>query len=293
MEKDLLELQTLIDVHFEQRKKEEEELVALKERIERRRAERAEQQRFRTEKERERQAKLAEEKMRKEEEEAKKRAEDDAKKKKVLSNMGAHFGGYLVKAEQKRGKRQTGREMKQRILSERKKPLNIDHMGEDQLREKAQELSDWIHQLESEKFDLMAKLKQQKYEVRSISGQAQAGWETGAGRVGGGAKGGRGCEEWAGAGRHVPPALRASPSRLPTRSTCCTTASATPRSCKCERAPRPPPAPPLGPLFPSFPLPLTPHPPSWGLCLGPSFSGTPSLFVRLSSGVSIPVPPSF
>ncbi|EPY77363.1 protein phosphatase 1 regulatory subunit 12C [Camelus ferus] len=168
MEKDLLELQTLIDVHFEQRKKEEEELVALKERIERRRAERAEQQRFRTEKERERQAKLAEEKMRKEEEEAKKRAEDDAKKKKVLSNMGAHFGGYLVKAEQKRGKRQTGREMKQRILSERKKPLNIDHMGEDQLREKAQELSDWIHQLESEKFDLMAKLKQQKYEINVL-----------------------------------------------------------------------------------------------------------------------------
>uniref|UniRef100_A0A8I3MHF4 Troponin T, slow skeletal muscle n=2 Tax=Canis lupus familiaris TaxID=9615 RepID=A0A8I3MHF4_CANLF len=169
MEKDLLELQTLIDVHFEQRKKEEEELIALKERIERRRAERAEQQRFRTEKERERQAKLAEEKMRKEEEEAKKRAEDDAKKKKVLSNMGAHFGGYLVKAEQKRGKRQTGREMKLRILSERKKPLNIDHMGEDQLREKAQELSDWIHQLESEKFDLMEKLKQQKYEVRPVS----------------------------------------------------------------------------------------------------------------------------
>lgn len=33
MEKDLLELQTLIDVHFEQRKKEEEELIALKERI--------------------------------------------------------------------------------------------------------------------------------------------------------------------------------------------------------------------------------------------------------------------
>uniref|UniRef100_A0A8C0LU79 Troponin T, slow skeletal muscle n=1 Tax=Canis lupus familiaris TaxID=9615 RepID=A0A8C0LU79_CANLF len=168
MEKDLLELQTLIDVHFEQRKKEEEELIALKERIERRRAERAEQQRFRTEKERERQAKLAEEKMRKEEEEAKKRAEDDAKKKKVLSNMGAHFGGYLVKAEQKRGKRQTGREMKLRILSERKKPLNIDHMGEDQLREKAQELSDWIHQLESEKFDLMEKLKQQKYEINVL-----------------------------------------------------------------------------------------------------------------------------
>lgn len=33
MEKDLLELQTLIEVHFEQRKKEEEELIGLKARI--------------------------------------------------------------------------------------------------------------------------------------------------------------------------------------------------------------------------------------------------------------------
>ncbi|XP_006868167.1 PREDICTED: troponin T, slow skeletal muscle isoform X1 [Chrysochloris asiatica] len=206
MEKDLLELQTLIDVHFDQRKKEEEELIALKGRIERRRAERAEQQRFRTEKERERQAKLAEEKMRKEEEEAKKRAEDDAKKKKVLSNMGAHFGGYLVKAEQKRGKRQTGRETKQRILSERKKPLNIDYMGEDQLRarsaaapphhnpflstrDKAQELSDWIHQLESEKFDLMEKMKQQKYEINVLYNRISHAQKfrkgAGKGRVGG------------------------------------------------------------------------------------------------------------
>ena len=37
-------------------------------------------------------------------------------------------------AEQKRGKRQTGREAKVRVLSERKKALNIDHMGEEQLR---------------------------------------------------------------------------------------------------------------------------------------------------------------
>uniref|UniRef100_A0A8C5RCI7 Troponin T, slow skeletal muscle n=1 Tax=Laticauda laticaudata TaxID=8630 RepID=A0A8C5RCI7_LATLA len=155
----------------------------VREEVEHRRAERAEQQRVRTEKERERQAKLAEEKMRKEEEEAKKRAEDDAKKKKVLSNMGAHFGGYLIKAEQKRGKRQTGREMKIRILTERRKPLNIENLGEQQLRwdpeencriiifscvsrEKAKELHDWIHHLESEKFDLMEKLRRQKYEVR-------------------------------------------------------------------------------------------------------------------------------
>ncbi|XP_063798903.1 troponin T, slow skeletal muscle isoform X3 [Pseudophryne corroboree] len=168
MEKDLLELQTLIDVHFEQRKKEEEEMIGLKDRIDHRRAERAEQQRFRTEKERERQARVAEEKMRKEEEEAKKRADDDAKKKKVLSNMGAQYGGYLMKAEQKRGKRQTGREMKRKMLAERHKPLCIDHMNENQLREKAKEFTDWMYQLESEKFDLMEKLKTQRYEINVL-----------------------------------------------------------------------------------------------------------------------------
>uniref|UniRef100_A0A674MFT4 Troponin T, slow skeletal muscle n=1 Tax=Takifugu rubripes TaxID=31033 RepID=A0A674MFT4_TAKRU len=97
MEKDLLELQTLIDVHFDQRKKDEEELISLKERIERRRAERAEIQRVRTEKEKDRQNRIAEERQRKEEEEAKKKADDEAKKKKVLSGMGANFGGFLAK----------------------------------------------------------------------------------------------------------------------------------------------------------------------------------------------------
>lgn len=33
MEKDLMELQTLIEVHFESRKKEEEEIISLKDRI--------------------------------------------------------------------------------------------------------------------------------------------------------------------------------------------------------------------------------------------------------------------
>uniref|UniRef100_A0A8C6NVI1 Troponin T, slow skeletal muscle n=1 Tax=Nothobranchius furzeri TaxID=105023 RepID=A0A8C6NVI1_NOTFU len=167
MEKDLLELQTLIDVHFEQRKKEEEELIGLKERIERRRAERAEQQRVRAEKERDRQTRIAEERQRKEEEEAKKRAEDEAKKKKVLSNMGAHFGGFLAKAEQRRGKRQTAREIKKKTLGERRKPLGIENLREDSLREKAKEMWEWIYQLESEKFDLTEKMKKQKYEVCS------------------------------------------------------------------------------------------------------------------------------
>ncbi|XP_032346105.1 troponin T, fast skeletal muscle isoform X37 [Camelus ferus] len=174
--KDLMELQALIDSHFEARKKEEEELVALKERIEKRRAERAEQQRIRAEKERERQNRLAEEKARREEEEAKRRAEDDLKKKKALSSMGANYSSYLAKADQKRGKKQTAREMKKKVLAERRKPLNIDHLGDDKLRDKARELWESLHKLETEKFELGEKLKRQKYDIinlRSRIDQAQ------------------------------------------------------------------------------------------------------------------------
>ncbi|XP_043915033.1 troponin T, fast skeletal muscle isoform X2 [Protopterus annectens] len=162
--KDLLELQALIDAHFEHRKQEEEELVALKDRIEKRRSERADQQRIRAEKEKERQTRLAEEKVRREEEDLKRRADDDAKKKKALSSMGA-ASSYLAKADQKRGKKQTAREVKKKILAERRKPLNIDHLNEDKLREKAKELWDWLYQMESEKFDMSEKLKRQKYEI--------------------------------------------------------------------------------------------------------------------------------
>ncbi|XP_045392151.1 troponin T, cardiac muscle isoform X2 [Lemur catta] len=170
MEKDLNELQTLIEAHFENRKKEEEELVSLKDRIERRRAERAEQQRIRSERERERQNRLAEERARREEEENRRKAEDEARKKKALSNM-MHFGGYIQKqaqTERKSGKRQTEREKKKKILAERRKVLAIDHLNEDQLREKAKELWQSIYDLEAEKFDLQEKFKQQKYEINVL-----------------------------------------------------------------------------------------------------------------------------
>ncbi|XP_053880882.1 troponin T, fast skeletal muscle isoform X6 [Malaclemys terrapin pileata] len=166
--KDLIELQALIDNHFEGRKKEEEELLALKERIEKRRAERAEQQRIRAENEKERQVRLAEEKVRREEEDAKRRAEDDLKKKKALTSMGATYSSYLAKADQKRGKKQTAREMKKKILAERRKTLNIDHLNEDKLRDKAKELWDWLYQLETEKYEFAEKMKSQKYEITTL-----------------------------------------------------------------------------------------------------------------------------
>uniref|UniRef100_H0VZE5 Troponin T, cardiac muscle n=1 Tax=Cavia porcellus TaxID=10141 RepID=H0VZE5_CAVPO len=167
MEKDLNELQTLIEAHFENRKKEEEELISLKDRIEKRRAERAEQQRIRNEREKERQNRLAEERARREEEENRRKAEDEARKKKALSNM-MHFGGYIQKTERKSGKRQTEREKKKKILAERRKVLAIDHLNEDQLREKAKELWQSIYDLEAEKFDLQEKFKQQKYEINVL-----------------------------------------------------------------------------------------------------------------------------
>ncbi|XP_036447804.1 troponin T type 2a (cardiac) isoform X2 [Colossoma macropomum] len=165
MEKDLNELRALIEAHFESRKKEEEELISLKDRIEKRRSERAEQQRIRSEREKERQKRLEEERTRKEEEEAKKRAEDDAKKKTLTS---LHFGGYMQKTERQSGKKQTGREKKKKILSDRRKPLNIENASESALREKVKELWNWMHQLEAEKFELQYQFTKQKYEIKVL-----------------------------------------------------------------------------------------------------------------------------
>lgn len=163
LEKDFNDLQALIELHFTNRQKEEEELIALRNRIERRRSDRAEQQRVRAEQERERQVQLAEERARREEEAAKLRAEEDAKKKKLFTNKS--FGSYLQKVDQKKGKKLTAREEKKKALLERKKPLNIDHLNQEKLAEKVQELWQWLHQLHAEKFELGEKLKRQKYDI--------------------------------------------------------------------------------------------------------------------------------
>ncbi|KAJ8382841.1 hypothetical protein SKAU_G00036190 [Synaphobranchus kaupii] len=167
-EKDLQELQSLIEAHFIQRKKDEEELVALVNRIDKRRTERAEQQRIRTEREKERHAKFTEEKERKEQEEQRKKHDDDAKKKKALTSMTHQYGGMQQKNERKGAKKQTEREKKKKILAERKKALNVDHLNEEKLKDKARELWQWLMELEAEKFDLSEKLKRQKYDVNQL-----------------------------------------------------------------------------------------------------------------------------
>ncbi|XP_056596303.1 troponin T2d, cardiac isoform X2 [Triplophysa dalaica] len=173
-EKDLTELQSLIEAHFLQRQKDEEELITLVNRIEKRRTERAEQQRVRAEREKERQARLAEERERKELDEQRKKLDDDAKKKKALTNMTNQYGGMQQKSEGRKGaKKQTEREKKKKILADRRKALSIDHLSEDKLKDKANELWQWLMELEAEKYDMNEKFKRQKYDINQLLARVQ------------------------------------------------------------------------------------------------------------------------
>ena len=84
----------------------------------------------------------------------------------IFSNKS--FGGYLQKVDQKQGKKLTAREEKKKALMERRKPLNIDHLNQEKLAEKAQDLWQWLYQLHAEKFELAEKLKRQKYDIHVL-----------------------------------------------------------------------------------------------------------------------------
>merc|ERR1712071_617839 len=80
MEKDLQELQLLINKHFEIRKNDDAELQELEGRIEKRKEERAEQMRIRHEREKE-------EKIRREIDEEQKKLEEEDRKKQAIAAM--------------------------------------------------------------------------------------------------------------------------------------------------------------------------------------------------------------
>merc|ERR1711934_758813 len=123
MEKDLQELQSLIARHFDLRKKDDAELEDLQNRIEERKDKRAAR----------------------EAEEERKKKEEEERKKQALANMSSHNQGYLAR-QNKGGKkgRQTEREKKRKALGERRKPLNIDHLNADKLKEKCGELQKYL-----------------------------------------------------------------------------------------------------------------------------------------------------
>merc|ERR1711937_152929 len=54
------------------------------------------------------------------------------------------------------------------VIAERRKPLNIDHMDLDKLREKCQGLWDYLKTLETERYDFEKKATDQKYEVNLL-----------------------------------------------------------------------------------------------------------------------------
>lgn len=165
MEKDLAELQTLISNHFKQRTKDDEELKELTERIAKRKEQRAEQQRIRQEREKERMEREKRERAAKEAEEERRRKEDEERKKAAIQNM-SQLGG--AKRERKTRGRQTEREKKRQILAERRKPLNIDHLAIDKLKEKAQELGKYLAQLEEDRYTAETVAERQKYEITSM-----------------------------------------------------------------------------------------------------------------------------
>lgn len=169
MEKDLQELQSLIARHFDLRKKDDAELEDLQNRIEERKAKRAEQMRIRHEREQARQIREKEERAAREAEEERKKKEEEERKKQALANMSSHNQGYLAR-QNKGGKkgRQTEREKKRKALGERRKPLNIDHLNADKLKEKCGELQKYLSLLEEEKFDFEERADRQKYDINQL-----------------------------------------------------------------------------------------------------------------------------
>ena len=111
-------------------------------RIDKRKAERAEQIRIRMEREKERQAIAQAERARKEAEEEAKIKEIEEAKLKAIQNM-AQTG--QMRQNRRAGGKQTEKEKKRKALAERRKPLNVDHLNTQKLKDKAAELQEVWH----------------------------------------------------------------------------------------------------------------------------------------------------
>merc|ERR1712226_1732671 len=164
MEKDLQELQHMISRHFEQRKKDDAELDSLVKRIDARKAEREQQMKIRKERDQAIQERNAKERAEREAEHARKAAEAEEKKRVQLESV-KNYTGYLGQKRNKNNKRITEREKKRKILAERRKPLNIDHLGRDKLVEKVGDLQEQLHAMEHERFDFEMAAESQKYQI--------------------------------------------------------------------------------------------------------------------------------
>ncbi|XP_019864544.2 troponin T isoform X1 [Aethina tumida] len=170
-----------------QRAKEEQDLKQLKEKQAKRKVARADEERKMAERkkqEEERRVREIEEKKQRDIEEKRQRLEEAEKKRQAMmqalkdqnKNKGPNFtiqkreaGANLSAAQIERNKTKEQLEEEKKIsLSIRIKPLSIDGLSVDKLREKAQELWDCIVKLETEKYDLEERQKRQDYDLKEL-----------------------------------------------------------------------------------------------------------------------------
>ncbi|KAK4881224.1 hypothetical protein RN001_004543 [Aquatica leii] len=170
-----------------QRAKEEDDLKKLKEKQAKRKVTRAEEERKLAERkkaEEERRVREIEEKKQREQEEKRQRLEDAEKKRQTMmqalkdqsAKKGPNFtiqkrdpNSALSPVQLERNKTKEQLEEEKRIsLSIRIKPLSVDHLSVEKLREKAVELWDLIVKLETEKYDLEERQKRQDYDLKEL-----------------------------------------------------------------------------------------------------------------------------
>lgn len=169
-----------------QRAKEETELKTLKEKQAKRKVTRAEEEQRmaqRKKEEEERRVREVEEKKQRDIEEKRQRLEEAEKKRQAMlqamkdkDKKGPNFtiqkkeGALgLTGAALERNKTKEQLEEEKKIsLSFRIKPLEVEGLGEDKLRQKAQELWEAIVKLETEKYDLEERQKRQDYDLKEL-----------------------------------------------------------------------------------------------------------------------------
>lgn len=173
LEKDLQELQSLIDKHFKQRSLDDKDLAQLKTKIETRKEERAKAIEQRQKRDQERLQREKEERTRREEEEKQKKLEEEERKREAIAQMSTAGKGAQNERRQG-GRRQTEKEKKRKVLAERRKPLNVDHLDREKIVVKIKELYDYLFDLEGIKYDYEGDvIDRQRYEITQRRARAQ------------------------------------------------------------------------------------------------------------------------
>lgn len=184
---ELLELARL------EREREEEEIQVLRARREQRKKERVEEEQRLAEKRSEEEARRKEEeeerKRKKEEEEQKRRSARDDKMAEMAKWKNPPKANFVIsKADPPVGQRETeeGEDVEEKkskeqleaekraILAQRIQPLDISGFDASKLSEKAKELHGLIYRLETEKYDLEKRFKEQQYDMMELADRARA-----------------------------------------------------------------------------------------------------------------------